>query len=86
MGIKFKEIAVMTLFVAVLGGTIGGITWALLFIMNLGINFLWTDVRNTVDLTLYPVIVCALWRPTDWAVGAAVWCLSPGDGGDFEGC
>lgn len=59
MGIKFKETAVMTLFVAVLGGTIGGITWALLFIMNLGINFLWTDVRNAVDLTLYPVIICA---------------------------
>ncbi|MBU4539924.1 MAG: chloride channel protein [Firmicutes bacterium] len=50
----------MTLLVALLGGTIGGITWGLLFIMNLGINFLWTDLRNAVDLTLYPVMVCAV--------------------------
>lgn len=60
MGIKFKEIAVVTLFVALLGGTIGGITWALLFIMNLGIHFLWTDLRNAVDFTLYPVFICAI--------------------------
>ena len=60
MGIRFKEIMVMTLFVALLGGTIGGITWALLYMMNAGINFLWTDVRNVFNFTLYPVIVCAL--------------------------
>ncbi|MCG2729384.1 MAG: chloride channel protein [Acetobacterium sp.] len=59
MGIKFKEMVVMTLFVALLGGTIGGITWVLLYIMNSGINFLWTDVRNLINFTLYPVIVCA---------------------------
>jgi H+/Cl- antiporter ClcA len=60
VGLRFKEAAVMSLFVAVLGGTIGGITWALLFIMNLGINFLWTDVRNAMDLTVYPVVACAI--------------------------
>lgn len=60
MGIKLKEIVVMTLFLGLLGGTIGGITWALLFIMNLGINFLWIDLRNMVDFTLYPVLVCAI--------------------------
>lgn len=60
MGLKIKETTLMTLLVALLGGTIGGITWGLLFIMNLGINFLWTDLRNAVDLTLYPVMVCAV--------------------------
>lgn len=60
MGLKVKETTLMTLLVALLGGTIGGITWGLLFIMNLGINFLWTDLRNAVDLTLYPVMVCAV--------------------------
>lgn len=60
MGIKLKEIVVMTLFVGLLGGTIGGITWALLFIMNLGINFLWIDLRNMVDITLYPLLVCVI--------------------------
>jgi len=60
VGLKFKETAVMTLFVAILGGTIGGITWGLLFMMNLGINFLWQDLKNAVNLTLYPVVVCAI--------------------------
>lgn len=60
MGLKIKETTLMTLLVALLGGTIGGITWGLLFIMNLGVNFLWTDLRNAVDLTLYPVMVCAV--------------------------
>lgn len=60
MGLKVKETTLMTLLVALLGGAIGGITWGLLFIMNLGINFLWTDLRNAVDLTLYPVMVCAV--------------------------
>jgi len=60
VGLKIKETTLMTLLVALLGGTIGGITWGLLFIMNLGINFLWTDLRNAVDLTLYPVMVCAV--------------------------
>lgn len=60
MALKIKETTLMTLLVALLGGTIGGITWGLLFIMNLGINFLWTDLRNAVDLTLYPVMVCAV--------------------------
>jgi len=60
VGLKVKETTLMTLLVALLGGAIGGITWGLLFIMNLGINFLWTDLRNAVDLTLYPVMVCAV--------------------------
>jgi len=60
VGLKIKETTLMTLLVALLGGTIGGITWGLLFIMNLGVNFLWTDLRNAVDLTLYPVMVCAV--------------------------
>lgn len=58
MGESFKKTIILSFFVALLGGIIGGICWLLLFIMNLGINFLWAD--PLFSLTAYPLIICAL--------------------------
>ncbi|WP_242825086.1 chloride channel protein [Acetobacterium woodii] len=59
MKFKLKEIFVMTLFVALLGGFVGGITWGLLFIMDAGIHFLWVDVKNAISFPFYSIIVCS---------------------------
>lgn len=51
----------MSLIVALLGGVIGGITWLLLFIMNLGIDFFWYLIPeyNNV-MSFYPILICAI--------------------------
>ncbi len=54
----FKKISILSFFVALLGAIIASISWFLLFIMNLGINFLWED--PLFPFSAYPLIVCAV--------------------------
>jgi len=60
VGIKLKKMVTMSLFVALLGAAIGGITWLLLFFMNLGIDLIWTVIPARLEFLFYPVVVCAL--------------------------
>lgn len=60
MWLNFKKNLVMFLIVAFLGAVIGGITWVLLFLMNLGIDLLWTVLPEQIDFTLYPIVICAV--------------------------
>ena len=59
MWIKLKKTVVMSLFVALLGGVIGGITWMLLDIMNLGIDLIWAYIPVHIDFIFYPLVICA---------------------------
>lgn len=54
MWVTFKKVSLLSFFIAILGGTIGGISWLLLFIINMGISFLWENPP------LYPVILCGI--------------------------
>ncbi len=58
MAQSFKKTSILTFFVALLGAIIGGISWLLLFIMNLGIEFLWAE--PLFSWALYPLVICAL--------------------------
>jgi len=58
--IKLKKILMMSFFVAILGGVVGGITWVLLYIMDLGLGFIWEFMPSQVGFTLYPVVICAI--------------------------
>lgn len=60
MWLKLKKILVMCLVVACLGGVIGGITWLLLFLLNHGIELLWSVIPAYMNFTLYPLVICAL--------------------------
>ena len=60
MGLKLKKNLVMMLVVGLLGAVIGGVTWLLLFLLNHGIDFLWSIIPESVDLTFYPLMICAL--------------------------
>lgn len=60
MWLKLKKNLVMILVVAFLGGVIGGITWLLLFLLNLGIDFLWSFLPERIDFAFYPLVICAI--------------------------
>lgn len=60
MWLKFKKTLVMCLVVVFLGGVIGGITWLLLYILNHGIELLWSVIPATLNFTLYPLMICTL--------------------------
>ncbi|MGL4606988.1 MAG: chloride channel protein [Eubacteriaceae bacterium] len=57
---KVKKFLFLTLSVALMGGVIGGITWLLLFAMNLGIDALWYLIPQYIGIPFYPVIVCVI--------------------------
>lgn len=50
----------MSLVVGVLGGVIGGVTWILLFTMNVGIDLLWYLIPTRLNFVFYPLVVCAI--------------------------
>lgn len=60
MWLNLKKNLVMILIVAFLGGVIGGITWLLLFLLNLGIDFFWSFLPEHIDFTFYPLMICAV--------------------------
>ena len=60
MWLKLKKNLVMIIIVAFLGGVIGGITWLLLYLLNLGIDFVWSFLPERVDFTFYPLVICAV--------------------------
>lgn len=60
MWLEMKKNLVMILVVGFLGGIIGGITWLILFLLNHGIEIIWHVIPENLNLTVYPLVVCAL--------------------------
>ncbi|URN83334.1 chloride channel protein [Acetobacterium wieringae] len=60
MWLELKKNLVMILVVGFLGGIIGGITWLILFLLNHGIEIIWHVIPENLNLTAYPLVVCAL--------------------------
>lgn len=58
MAKSFKKTSILIFFVALLGAIIASISWLFLFIMNLGIDFLWAE--PLFAWTLYPLIIGGL--------------------------
>lgn len=58
MAASFKKNLILALFIALLGAIIGGIIWLLLFIMELGIEFLWETLPEMVEIPAYTLLVC----------------------------
>ena len=50
----------MSAVVAFLGGVIGGVTWALLFTMNVGIDLIWSYIPTQINFRFYPLVVCVI--------------------------
>jgi len=48
------------LFVMMIGALVGLFVWAFLYVMNLGIDFIWNHLYPMSGLSLFPLIVCIL--------------------------
>ena len=46
------------LFVMMIGALVGLFVWAFLYVMNLGIDFIWNHLYPMSGLSLFPLIVC----------------------------
>lgn len=60
MWLKLKRTILLCFIIAFLGGFIGGITWLLLFVMNLGLNLFWVSIPSYYSFLFYPVMICAI--------------------------
>jgi H+/Cl- antiporter ClcA len=60
MWLTFKKNLVMILVVAFLGGVIGAITWLIIFLLNFGIEMIWSNLSEQFDFTLYPLLICGV--------------------------
>ncbi|MEG0377398.1 MAG: chloride channel protein [Eubacterium sp.] len=58
MWIKFKKNCVLGLFIAFLGAVVGAVVWFLLWLMNLGIDFVWGWIPEQINFPAYSVIIC----------------------------
>lgn len=50
----------LILFCGIIGGVAGGVIWAFLRVMSLGIEFLWEWVPSQVSIPFYTVLVCTI--------------------------
>lgn len=57
---KAKNQAYLTLFCVIVGAVAGGVIWAFLKVMSLGISFLWEWLPAKVNIPFYTIIVCTV--------------------------
>lgn len=57
---KLKNNAIFFLYTVLLGAITGAIIWAFLRVMNLGIDFLWTELPSRLSFPLYTVCLCTV--------------------------
>ena len=57
---KLKNNALFLLYTVLLGAIVGGIIWAFLRVMNLGIEFIWDYAPSKLGFPFYTVLVCAV--------------------------
>lgn len=55
---KAKNQAYLTLFCVIVGAVAGGVIWAFLKVMSLGISFLWEWLPAKTNIPFYTIIVC----------------------------
>lgn len=60
MKIRMKNQMTFLLFLALTGGVIGGIIWAFLKIMGVGIEVVWEVIPENLDFKGYTIVVCLL--------------------------
>lgn len=57
-GIPYRNYLIFLLAVLVIGAVAGAFVWAFLFLMNLGIDLLWTALPERLGIGYLPLIVC----------------------------
>lgn len=60
MWLKLKRTILLCFIIAFLGGVIGGITWLLLFVMNIGLDLLWFFIPSRFSVPFYSIVICAI--------------------------
>lgn len=58
--IKIKNQLELWLFCAIIGAVAGGLVWALLKIMAVGMNLIWEWVPEHFSLPYYTIVVCVI--------------------------
>lgn len=60
MWYELKKNAALGVFIALLGAIVGATVWLLLWLMNIGIEFLWNWVPSQIDFPAYGLVVCGI--------------------------
>lgn len=71
---KFKNSVIFVIYTALLGAVVGGIIWAFLRVMNIGITLVWKDLPATINIPYYTIVACL-----GWGIIIGLWKSKIGD-------